>query len=164
MDLHVKLKIMKVLEENVGSQFPFFPFFWSEGSIFFQTPLLACPGCPESVASWLGLDFLVWGRENKKMKKLGILRGPSSQSSGQRGLLLELFLSTLAVQSLNSGCLRVWGGEYGIEKARTFAAIWIGLQDLISLPDMPAIIYSWVPRCLLYISCPRTFIIIFQIQ
>lgn len=84
MDLNVKLKIMKVLEENVGSQVPFFPFFWSEGSIFFQTPLLACPGCPESVASWLGLAFLVWGRENKKRKKLGILRGPSSQSSGQR--------------------------------------------------------------------------------
>lgn len=67
--------------------------------------------------------------------------------------LLELFLSTLAVQSLDPDCLRVGAGRCRMEKVRTFAAIWFVLQDLISLPNMPAIIYLSVSQnaCLMHL-------------
>lgn len=53
----------------------------------------------------------------------------------KRGSFLELFLSTLAVQSLDLDCPKVWTGRYGMEKVRKFTAIWVVLQDFISLPN-----------------------------
>ena len=119
-----------------------------EGSIFFQITLLPCSGYPENAASHLGLAS-GQGRESQSRRMVlppsttfCVPQGAPFPSIlvRKRGSFLKHFLSTLAVQSLDLDCPKVWAGRYGMEKVRKFTAIWVVLQDLISLPNMPGII------------------------